>query len=87
MSGEAPVRDEGDGSVDGDTRRPGAVLSEAERAAAGAGASDDTTEPDGRPLRDLLGFTLWLGSYGGENFYYRGKVYKLKEGGRVESPD
>lgn len=39
------------------------------------------------PLRDLLGFTLWMGSYGGENFYYRGKVYKLKEGGRVESPD
>jgi ceramide glucosyltransferase len=39
------------------------------------------------PLRDLLGFALWVGSYGGENFYYRGKVYKLKEGGRVESPD
>jgi ceramide glucosyltransferase len=27
---------------------------------------------------------LWVGSYGGENFYYRGKVYKLKDGGRVE---
>jgi ceramide glucosyltransferase len=39
------------------------------------------------PLRDLLGFVLWVGSYGGENFYYRGKIYKLKEGGRVESPD
>jgi ceramide glucosyltransferase len=39
------------------------------------------------PLRDMLGFALWVGSYGGENFYYRGKVYKLKEGGRVESPD
>ena len=39
------------------------------------------------PLRDLLGGALWLGSYGGENFYYRGKVYKLKDGGRVESPD
>lgn len=36
------------------------------------------------PLRDLLGWVLWVGSYGGENFYYRGKVYKLKEGGRVE---
>jgi ceramide glucosyltransferase len=36
------------------------------------------------PLRDLLGSLLWLGSYGGENFYYRGKVYKLKDGGRVE---
>jgi len=39
------------------------------------------------PLRDLLGFALWVGSYGGENFYYRGKIYKLKEGGRVESPE
>jgi len=39
------------------------------------------------PLRDALGSALWVASYGGENFYYRGKVYKLKEGGRVESPD
>ena len=39
------------------------------------------------PLRDLLGSILWLASYGGENFYYRGKVYKLKQGGMVESPD
>lgn len=39
------------------------------------------------PLRDLLGWILWLGSYGGENFYYRGSVYKLKDGGRVEAPD
>ena len=39
------------------------------------------------PLRDLLGFALWLGSYGGEKFYYRGKIYKLKDGGRVEEPD
>jgi ceramide glucosyltransferase len=39
------------------------------------------------PLRDVLGFVLWVGSYGGENFYYRGKVYKLKDGGRVESPE
>jgi ceramide glucosyltransferase len=39
------------------------------------------------PLRDLLGSVLWLCSYGGDNFYYRGKVYKLKDGGRVESPD
>ncbi len=39
------------------------------------------------PLRDLLGSLLWLGSYGGEQFYYRGKVYKLKPGGRVEAPE
>jgi ceramide glucosyltransferase len=36
------------------------------------------------PLRDLLGSVLWLGSYGGDRFYYRGRMYKLKEGGRVE---
>jgi ceramide glucosyltransferase len=39
------------------------------------------------PLRDTLGSILWLASYGGENFYYRGKIYKLKEGGRVEAPE
>ncbi len=39
------------------------------------------------PLRDMLGSLLWLGSYGGENFYYRGKIYTLKPGGRVEAPD
>jgi ceramide glucosyltransferase len=38
------------------------------------------------PLRDLLGSVLWLGSYGGDKFYYRGKVYTLKGGGRVEEP-
>jgi ceramide glucosyltransferase len=39
------------------------------------------------PLRDLLGSILWLGSYGGDRFYYRGQVYRLQEGGRVESAD
>ena len=39
------------------------------------------------PLRDLLGSVLWVNSYLGENFYYRGKIYRLKEGGVVESPD
>ena len=38
------------------------------------------------PLRDLLGSVLWLGSYGGDKFYYRGKTYTLKDGGRVEEP-
>jgi ceramide glucosyltransferase len=37
------------------------------------------------PLRDLLGGILWLGSYGGDRFYYRGSVYRMKEGGRVEA--
>jgi len=39
------------------------------------------------PLRDLLGSVLWAGSYAGERFYYRGTVYKLKAGGRVEAPE
>lgn len=39
------------------------------------------------PLRDLLGSVLWIASYSGENFYYRGRVYKLKQGGMVESAD
>jgi ceramide glucosyltransferase len=39
------------------------------------------------PIRDLLGSILWLGSYGGDRFYYRGKVYKLKDGGKVEAPE
>ncbi|ADW68031.1 glycosyltransferase [Granulicella tundricola] len=39
------------------------------------------------PLRDMLGSMLWLGSYGGEKFYYRGKIYTLKPGGRVEAPE
>ncbi len=39
------------------------------------------------PLRDLLGGVLWLCSYFGNRFYYRGKVYTLMEGGRVESPE
>jgi ceramide glucosyltransferase len=38
------------------------------------------------PLRDLLGSVLWVGSYGGDKFYYRGKIYTLKGGGRVEEP-
>ena len=39
------------------------------------------------PLRDMLGALLWVGSYGGDRFYYRGKVYTLKQGGRVEAPE
>jgi ceramide glucosyltransferase len=38
------------------------------------------------PVRDLLGSVLWLGSYGGDRFYYRGQVYRMREGGRVETP-
>jgi ceramide glucosyltransferase len=38
------------------------------------------------PVRDLLGSVLWLGSYGGDRFYYRGQVYRMRDGGRVEAP-
>lgn len=38
------------------------------------------------PLRDLLGAVLWANSYLGEDFYYRGKTYKLKSSGMVEPP-
>ncbi len=38
------------------------------------------------PMRDVLGSVLWASSYLGEKFYYRGKVYKLKQGGVVEAP-
>jgi ceramide glucosyltransferase len=37
------------------------------------------------PLRDLLGSVIWVGSYGGKKFYYRGGVYTLNEGGTVEA--
>ena len=39
------------------------------------------------PLRDLLGSLLWLGSYGGSRFYYRGTIYKMKPGGQVEASE
>jgi ceramide glucosyltransferase len=39
------------------------------------------------PLRDLLGSILWARSYGGDKFYYRGKIYTLRPGGRVEAPE
>ncbi len=39
------------------------------------------------PLRDLLGWMLWVGSYGGNRFYYRGTVYRMKRGGQVEASE
>lgn len=39
------------------------------------------------PLRDLLGSILWLASYGGDRFYYRGRIYRLMDGGRVEASE
>jgi ceramide glucosyltransferase len=38
------------------------------------------------PLRDLLGFFVWLGSYcGGSSFYWRGELYRFTPGGRIVS--
>lgn len=39
------------------------------------------------PLRDMLGSLLWVGSYGGDRFYYRGTIYRMKKGGQVEAAD
>jgi ceramide glucosyltransferase len=38
------------------------------------------------PLRDLLGFIVWVGSYcGGSSFYWRGELYRFTPGGRIVS--
>ncbi len=35
------------------------------------------------PLRDLLGFLTWMGSYTSRSFFWRGEVYRFSEGGRI----
>jgi ceramide glucosyltransferase len=35
------------------------------------------------PLRDLLGFCTWLGSYTGNTFFWRGEVYQFGDEGRI----
>jgi ceramide glucosyltransferase len=38
------------------------------------------------PLRDLLGFVVWVASYaGGSQFRWRGELYRFTPGGRIES--
>ncbi len=38
------------------------------------------------PLRDLLGFAVWVGSYcGGSSFRWRGELYRFTAGGRIIS--
>ena len=39
------------------------------------------------PLRDLLGFTVWLASYMGDTMQYHGGAYSLGVGGRFEPVD
>jgi ceramide glucosyltransferase len=35
------------------------------------------------PLRDLVGFFIWMGSFTSRNFYWRGEMYKFSKGGRI----
>jgi ceramide glucosyltransferase len=35
------------------------------------------------PLRDLIGFFTWLGSYGSSSFEWRGELYRFTAGGRI----
>jgi len=37
------------------------------------------------PLRDLLGFCYWAASYGSSNILWRGKVYRLTQGGLMHA--
>jgi ceramide glucosyltransferase len=38
------------------------------------------------PVRDLLGFILWVSSYcGGSSFHWRGELYRFTPGGRIVS--
>jgi ceramide glucosyltransferase len=38
------------------------------------------------PLRDLLGFIVWVASYcGGPTFHWRGELYRFTPGGRILS--
>ncbi len=35
------------------------------------------------PLRDLLGFLIWAGSFSGRTFFWRGEMYRFCKGGRI----
>ena len=35
------------------------------------------------PLRDFLGFFLWVASFSGGTFYWRGELYRFEPGGRI----
>lgn len=35
------------------------------------------------PVRDLLGFFTWLGSYSSRTFFWRGETYRFSKGGRI----
>jgi len=35
------------------------------------------------PLRDLLGFLTWAGSFTSRTFFWRGEIYRFSKGGRI----
>lgn len=35
------------------------------------------------PLRDLLGFAMWIGSFTSRDFQWRGEIYRFNPGGRI----
>jgi ceramide glucosyltransferase len=35
------------------------------------------------PVRDLLGFLTWLGSFSSRTFFWRGETYRFSKGGRI----
>ncbi|HEY1799638.1 MAG TPA: glycosyltransferase [Terriglobales bacterium] len=39
------------------------------------------------PLRDLLGFCLWLASFTGRGFVWRGEKYSFRKGGKIIAAD
>ena len=39
------------------------------------------------PLRDLLGFFLWLASFSGRGFVWRGERYSFRKGGKIIAAD
>lgn len=39
------------------------------------------------PLRDLLGFFLWLASFSGRGFVWRGERYSFHKGGKIIAAD
>jgi ceramide glucosyltransferase len=35
------------------------------------------------PIRDFLGFFIWMGSYSSRTFFWRGETYRFSKGGRI----
>jgi ceramide glucosyltransferase len=39
------------------------------------------------PIRDLLGWFMWVCSFGGRSFFWRGEMYRFTRGGRIVPQD